>query len=114
MKIDLDLPDWVEGKHLYVMAGVELVAYKYLDQPWQMKTGRCNMCGKCCENLGEVSDMSKVVNGTCINLKQDGDKKVCGLGIDRPFSCCAYICTNLSQVKEGECAETFKEVNGIS
>ena len=87
MKIEMELPDWVEGKHIYIMAGIELVAYKYLNQPWKMKSSRCSMCGKCCEKNG------------CKYLINDGDKKICSLGSGRPFSCSVGI-TDLDNCTE--------------
>ena len=74
--IELELPKWTKDKHIYILAGIELAAYKYLDDIWHVKTSRCSMCGKCCEKFG------------CEKLVKDGDKKICELGSDRPFSCC--------------------------
>jgi len=106
MKIELELPDWVEERHLYIMAGIETVAYKYLDQPWKIKTGRCKSCGKCCMNF-DVNDSSfkdKVVDGHCIYLKNYGATWVCDLGSARPWDCCTVIRPqNLS-----ECTEQFE------
>lgn len=79
MKINLEIPDWVDGKHLYIMAGIELVAYRFLDGKWRVKTSRCSMCGKCCKRLN------------CEHLKMDGDKYICDHGLARPFSCCVGI-----------------------
>jgi hypothetical protein len=109
MKIELELPDWVEGKHLYITAGIELVAYKYLNTPWMMKTGRCDMCGKCCMNFGEVTgDLREMVDetGNCKYLISDGDKWVCLLGSSRPWSCSVVA----TPKNVPECTETFKEV----
>ena len=86
MRIELELPEWTEERHIYVMAGIELVAYKYLNQPWKVKTGRCNMCGKCCSSFR--NDSETIINGTCINLVNDGPKRICKLGVNRPWNCC--------------------------
>ena len=91
MKIVLDIPDWVEGKHLYVMAGIELVAYKYLHQPWKVKTSRCNLCGKCCMDFKSETKGYQIVGGRCVHLEPDGDKWVCSLGANRPWSCCVGV-----------------------
>jgi len=85
-----DLPEWTEERHLYVMAGLELVAYKRQGEEWKVKTSRCSMCGTCCENIGkypgtEFFPINK--DGSCGHLKSDGNKRVCGLGLSRPFSC---------------------------
>lgn len=97
MKIELDLPDWVEnGSAIRIFAGIELVAKKMMDKPWQVKTVRCNMCGECCtiaspgwkDTTVEARD-----DGYCVQLipKPDEEGKfICKLGAGRPFSCCAY------------------------
>lgn len=107
MKIELEIPDWVEGKHLYLLAGQELVAYKYLDVPWQIKDGRCNMCGKCCESFPKNRTDNrepKSINGRCVHLQDNEDgTKTCSLGIYRPYKC--VIALN----NEKECTETWAE-----
>jgi len=104
MKIEIEIPDWVEGKHLYIFAGIELVAYKYLDENWKVKTGRCNMCGLCCEEFKKpVLKWPFVKNKTCEYLKSDGEKKVCGLALHRPFACCVGIKEN-----KKDCLEKFE------
>jgi len=85
-----DLPEWTGERDLYVMAGLELVAYKHQGDVWKVKTSRCSMCGTCCENIGkypgtEFFPINK--DGSCGHLKNDGYKRVCGLGVSRPFSC---------------------------
>ena len=102
MKIEIELPDWVEDKHLYVMAGIELVAYKYLEQPWKIKTSRCNACGKCCMNLKE--SVENTVDGTCIHLIKSGEQWLCNLNGLRPWSCCVVVRPR----NRPECTEEFK------
>jgi len=92
LRIELYLPDWVEDKHLYIMAGIELAAYKHVNKPWMVKIGRCDMCGKCCMELKD---------GPCEHLKADGKKWVCGLGLNRPWRCCVSV--------GQDCAERFEE-----
>lgn len=92
MKIELDLPDWAADRHIYVLAGIELVAYKFLDGEWHIKTGRCSMCGKCCERL------------KCKHLKKDGEKKICDRGLGRPFSCCVGV------VQPDGCTEKYDKM----
>jgi len=106
MKVILDLPDWVDGRHIYVFAGIELAAYKYHGQGWKVKTGRCRMCGGCCMGLGEVTQPPFAVDGRCVHLIPDGPKLVCELGSGRPFSCSAGV--RLKNV-EG-CTETYDPV----
>jgi hypothetical protein len=89
MKITLDLPDWTHERNIYVMAGIEVVARRHKDGPWEIKTGRCSMCGACCSKLGPGHPFP-VIEGTCIHLaKEVGDNSrwLCSLGDARPFSC---------------------------
>lgn len=97
MQVNIELPDWVEeGQAIRIFAGIELVAKKMMNEPWQIKTVRCDMCGECCtinspgwqDNTVEARD-----DGFCVELipKPDEDGKfLCALGSNRPFGCCAY------------------------
>lgn len=96
MKIELDLPDWVEERHIRIFAGIEEVAKKLQGQPWQVKRERCDYCGRCCMNLPDnwrhgvkMMDDKQV----CKHLGKDGSKYVCT--IDRPFFCCSGDDTTL-------------------
>ena len=110
MKIELDIPDWLIGegrqtRGIFVMAGIEPVAIKLPGQPWKVKTGRCSNCGKCCEHLKVVGSMDTfppITNGICNYLIPDGQKKVCSLGLSRPFGCSIALCS-----KEG-CTVTYE------
>lgn len=108
MEVNLILPDWVvdEKRAVYIMAGIELVAYKMPDEKWLIKTGRCSMCGKCCQGFGEdTSELcSMVESGDCKYLISDGDKRVCSLGSSRPWSCSVAVFTNTIK----ECTEKFE------
>lgn len=97
MRVELDLPDYVDDDSaIRVFKGIELVAKKFKDKPWQIKTVRCNFCGECC------TLQSPGWQGTTVKAKRDGycialipktdeqGKFVCELGAGRPFSCCAY------------------------
>jgi Fe-S-cluster containining protein len=89
MKISLDLPAWADERNIYVMAGIEVVARKHKDGPWEIKTGRCNMCGLCCSNLGPGHPFP-LIDGRCIHLaKEVGDNTrwLCSLRHNRPFNC---------------------------
>ena len=113
MKIELDLPDWTEERAIYIMAGIELVAYKIPGQKWKIKTGRCNQCGKCCMNLRKTHPFP-VINGRCVYLVREPGKEEryrCGLGIQRPFGCCVGVLTGSDAFQKiPECTETFEEI----
>lgn len=80
----IPIPEWADGKHLYTFAGIELLSYKYLDQPLMIKTGRCSMCGKCCSGFKKDYEDAFIKDGKCRFLKESGE---CSLGLGRPFSC---------------------------
>lgn len=96
MKIELELPDWVSERHLYILAGIELVAFKNVGENWQVKVGRCSLCGKCCARGGVP----------CQHLEKVGDEVRCGLGIKRPLNCSMSA---LPLRIEG-CTEKFEEL----
>ena len=76
MRIELDLPDWVEGRRLIILAGMEEVAHRMPGRTWKVKTERCVNCGKCCKD--------------CEHLEfYPPDKYVCGLakGMGIPYHC---------------------------
>lgn len=76
MKIELELPDWVDERTLRIFAGIESVATKDIGGTWQVKESRCNLCGTCCGDCKEL-------------IYSEGDKGyMCNSGWDRPFGCC--------------------------
>lgn len=97
MKIEIEVPDWVnDGSAIRIFKGIELIAKKFLNKPWEIKTVRCNFCGECCtidspgwkDTTVEARD-----DGYCTQLIPKSDepgKFICKLGSGRPFSCCAY------------------------
>jgi hypothetical protein len=89
MKINIEIPDWCDERNIYVMAGIELAAYKdFNEDKFHIKTSRCNQCGKCCVNLPK-GQYPLDENGDCIQLdKRYDDIKPCKLGAMRPFPCC--------------------------
>ena len=110
MRIEIDIPDWAKERDIYVMAGIELAAYKPAKGRWHIKTGRCNMCGKCCMNFkkGQTATPWKdmVKDGRCVHLVPDGDRWMCGLGAARPWSCSVAVFKD--SIKG--CTEEFKEI----
>lgn len=96
MNLNIDLPDWVEEEKraIYIMAGIETVAYKMPGENWKVKSVRCSQCGKCCQNFGEQTGelKSMVESGNCKYLVSDGEKLICSLGSSRPFNCSIGTC----------------------
>jgi hypothetical protein len=82
----IKLPDWVDERHIYIFAGCEEVARKFKGKPWQVKTARCNWCGKCCMNVKDSWKWGKnKETGHCVRLEPyGGDLWICR---DRPFEC---------------------------
>ena len=92
MRIELDLPDWVDEKHIYVLAGVECVARRLTNtRYWEVKTSRCNMCGECCKHLSRHWPRgARLVDGkwTCDHLTYRANEYLCDYGRHRPYECC--------------------------
>ena len=113
MKVELDLPDWVDERHIYIVSGIEMVAYSlYGERKWYVKTDRCNMCGKCCTTSPkEYLPFPRNEKGDCIHLRKSkkGDYGECILGVNRPWVCC----TDLTQKKKKrfkKCTVDYKAV----
>jgi len=88
MKIKLEIPEWADERHIYVMAGIEVAARKSAhEKDFKVKVSRCSNCGDCCRNLGVGWGMGRKENGECIHLEADGPQTRCGLLGDRPFFC---------------------------
>lgn len=108
MKIELELPDWCEERNIYIMAGIELAAYRDADGKWHVKTGRCNMCGQCCTNFKVVyrKTFPPIVNLHCLYLERIGNDFRCALGINRPFKC------SVAPVPKHipDCTERFEQI----
>lgn len=85
MHVELDLPDWVDGRHIHILAGIEECARYAPDKGWQVKKSRCVQCGKCCRD--------------CEHLKAyPVGRFICELGTRRPYDCC------IGDGWENECA----------
>jgi len=84
MKIEFDLPDWVDSENLYIISRNELVAYKLPNEPWKIKTVRCKRCGECCKvhpKNGAYYPLKK--DGSCIHLENNQ----CKLGMEKLLAC---------------------------
>jgi len=106
MRIELDLPDWVDERNMRIFAGIELVASKIsTDDFWKVKDDRCVQCGKCCTDL-KPDHFCPSINGECIYLEPEkGGKRLCKVAIDRPRSCQE---DPQRLIKTGECSITYK------
>jgi hypothetical protein len=105
MKLTVEILDEFEDRAIYVMAGVELAAYRLPSGEWQVKTSRCNQCGKCCKGLKKHS--FPLIDGQCVHLKKEpgnNDQWLCGMALSRPFACCIGIPNNMA-----DCTEKYKE-----
>jgi hypothetical protein len=88
-----DFPDYENERHMRIMMGVELAASKLPGEPWKVKTVRCDLCGKCCMNLGDGQPFPiTTTNGVCDHLEKEPGKDSktyrCALALQRPFGCC--------------------------
>ena len=111
MESKLKLPEWALGNNIYILSGIELVAYKIWNEShWMVKTIRCNMCGKCCMKLPE-GQMAPIIEGRCMYLtEQDTDRWVCQLGSHRPWACCMVTFSGKHAIRiVPECVERFEE-----
>lgn len=87
-EITLDLPEWAEERHVAVMAGMELVAYRpYGKNVWYVKTARCNSCGVCCHMLSPAYPIENTDN-VCNYLVKIGQIEECSKVFYRPWACC--------------------------
>lgn len=109
MRIELDLPDWVDERHIRIMAGIELAAQKLSHNDfWQVKETRCNQCGKCCMNIKPHKHIYPVVDGKCIHLKKISDDLYeCGYALYRSRACGNDPSRH---IKSGVCCITYKEM----
>jgi len=104
MKITLDLSrfagaDELDRRHIRVFGGIEEIAKKYKGEPWQIKVGRCQMCGTCCTEVADTWKWGKnPETGACLQLIEregmpgpspNGWAMLCRLALGRPFSCSA-------------------------
>lgn len=122
-KITLEIPKWAFGRHIYILAGTELLGKMefrrekiredrllikeyYLPLKVKPNDGRCNGCGDCCgqggsfvgkQKLDEIRDRlnnyTYSKTGKCPMLSVDG----CTLNSAIPFSCIKSNCEGWSE-----------------
>ena len=107
MRIELDLPDWVENKNIYVFANFELAARKITGKEWEVKIGRCNHCGECCKHYYDRKGVLPTTKkGGCKNLEQRADGWWCKTRI--PISC---LVSNLNPKADYPCSVKWKTID---
>lgn len=121
MKVELEIPEWAIGKHIYVFADTELLAHKFYFrkkkkgnvvegyEDIQVKIARCNGCGECCNSgfnpeamLYMKKKLDEYKGEPCAFLEENG----CGLGNNIPFSCIRSYCGEREEYPN--CTEKMK------
>ena len=89
MKINLELPDWINPNGtLVILCNQETIAFKNPGKEWKVKKIRCNFCGECCLDVEEGHlPFGTNGEGKCNMLDTSGDKWMCMAGHQKPFSC---------------------------
>lgn len=72
MILKIKIPKWAEKRHLRVMAGVDMLAYKLgHTNILRVKKVKCNQCGDCCRGLTKRWIYPTTDDGTCVYLAPD-------------------------------------------
>lgn len=88
-RVTVELPDWVDERHIRIFAGIEEVARRLHGQPLKVKAVRCDMCGKCCMGVRDDWAHGKdPKTGWCAKLKYYANEYRCDAPGGRPFYCC--------------------------
>jgi len=70
-QMKIPIPDWAKGKPITIMAGREpFLLYLPHTSKWYKKIKRCNICGKCCRNVG-LKFPWRDKSGDCWFLKRE-------------------------------------------
>lgn len=107
MKLNLELPDWVEKKNIYIISAldedIELVAYKELSKNWKIKETRCSRCGACCLKWFNSANPKD----PCEHFVRKDGRACCDLGVHMQFSCVIGISKS---PYISECVVDYKEI----
>jgi hypothetical protein len=106
IKISIELPDWCDERDIFILAGLELAAYKRAKETSIfIKENRCSQCGKCCMDVPIDHEYGRAKDGNCVNLFYDETikKYICKKGVYKPVSCC------IGDKMIPECSITYKE-----
>lgn len=92
------IPQWGEGRAIYIFADRELIYKKEIGGPWERKVVRCDLCGECCRNVGPTWPWRDPETGDCRHLKYETVHHADGTstqgyfcrapGPTVPFTCC--------------------------
>jgi len=115
MKINIELPDWAEGRRCYVFLGRECYAIREPDGNLWIKKARCNKCGKCCMKpvknwpLGtKMMEIDGKKVKVCKYLKQAGKEYLCQAGFAGPFSCCK---DSIQRLAHPDCSIRYEKIS---
>ena len=109
MELVIPIPEWAEGETIRVLGGINLIAIKEPGKPLEVKTKRCDRCGRCCQDLPDTW-VFETVDGVCVHLTDNGTgdgKTRCKLGVKRPTLCSVDKTADASF-----CRTEFKKVDG--
>lgn len=57
MEVIIKIPDWAKSRTMYVIFGRETYMIRNPDGTTYIKTVRCDHCGKCCQEPGDMFPM---------------------------------------------------------
>ena len=107
MRIELDLPDWVKERNIYIVSAlngdIELATYKELGENWKVKDIRCGRCGDCCTKWINSPNPKE----PCEHWELKDGKAYCKLDVGMPFNCVIGISKSPYIT---ECVVTYKEI----
>ena len=89
--INVTLPDWVDERDIFIVAGMEVVAIRRAYQKTiNVKKDRCSQCGKCCMDVSKDHFAGVGSDGNCEYLSFDKLSNLyeCKIGPYKPFHCC--------------------------
>lgn len=97
-KITITIPEWAEKRHIYIFAGIDLLAFQEFPRDYiNIKTVPCSMCGECCNAF------------KCEQIEIYGREQRCALGLQRPFSCSTADPMTVTDGFSDKCAIQFKK-----
>ena len=89
--MQIEIPEWARARRVIVLLGRECYIVKEPNELPQIKTVRCNRCGKCCQDPPEgwVYGEQQIDGITyCGAAREEDGVWHCNAGFDAPFTCC--------------------------